>query len=414
MHQLKDELRQRVRSIAETRHGSTRALVACYLLPLLFQALIAVRVAESGPAWTLFSLGLCLALCGSVPLYMLLREWEAKSVLPAAEPERLPTPAPYTAPAETPSQGADTLELFETIDQLSAQLGHQEELCTQLAKERSLLQKEVERLEAELDRLESEGQGAVQHRDALLNEHKQTINEQRSVIERKQDYILKLENKVRDLSYEVKTLIQLNDESIEEKNAASERASDHPVLNLFDGEIPALPLHAEPSHPGIHDMGEMKVQTAYDASLQLQKCIDTARRLTGATHLSGTNGRLLDLSSDSYAIDLRRLFDSYNSESACPVFLYSKREDKLLFVNPQITSLLGWSPDKFTKDYPSLVTEGWTDWKRALKEVTADKPQQMRLLMKTKSGDDLLTHCNIGMIPNGAFAGHLVGVIYAG
>lgn len=386
--------------LSDAKHPATGAVLTCYLIPLLIQALVASRLVDAGPAWTLFSLGLSLALCGSIPLFLLLREWQLRtdSQLPNTETDPL-----FQNPGE-----ASIDDSQETIHRLDAELARSEHQLKQLAKDRAEMIKRIEELEADLDRANHESSLEIKQKESLATEHAQTIQEQRGIIERKQAYILKLENKVRDLSYEVKTLLTLG-----ENDGPEHAPISHPVIDIFNDEEEDPPELQQEIAAQLPSSSEKKVQTPYDAALQLQKCLDTATKLTGASHLAGSGSKLLSLSSESYAIDLRRLFDNYRSENTCAIFFFSLDEGKMLFANNQIKTLLGWSPDHFIRSFEQLIDEGWADWKHALAEIKSNAPLSLRFLMKTKSGEDLLVQCHIGLIPSGAFSGNLVGVLYA-
>ena len=150
----------------------------------------------------------------------------------------------------------------------------------------------------------------------------------------------------------------------------------------------------------------------------LQKCVDIAEQLGGDSHLAVEGSRLLNLPPESYAIDLRRLFDSLRSEHSSIVLVYSAAEHRLLFVNNKIRGLLGWSPEKFVKEFAHILQKGSGDWKSAvavlqkIRKYEVNKGQQIRLLMKAKSGEDLLVRCYLGLVREGIFGNLIVGVLY--
>lgn len=387
-------------------HAPSWLLVLFYLIPLLLLSCLTKWSSE----WTTFSVGLLLSFMGATPLYLFLRSWEERAhSLPSPLPLR-EEPAPLPSDPVVPTPSSPFSE--EQYHELAMDLAKMEEISKELRTERNGLQESLEQLQKAKEEEEAAKEGKIEQQTTLLSEYQETIQEQREILERKQHYILQLENKVRDLSYEIKTLLHLEPEEGEEEEPQSQ-GNQHPVLDLFQGEAPS------DEDLGLNELGEGSdstekvVQTPYDASLELQKCIDLAKGLRGADHLTGGQGKLLDLSSESYAIDLRRLFDTLRNEACAATLLYSQAEERLIFANPQVKALFGWGADKFVTDFVELIDSGLPEWKHALSEMRAEDEVQLRLLMKTKTGENLLTHFHLAQIPSGAFSGHVIGVLYA-
>jgi hypothetical protein len=374
-------------------------MTVCYLLPLIIHAVTASWLVPLNAAWTLFGLGLSLAFCGAIPLYLLLREWEE------ARGTSL-----RSSPPQTPTNEIDPGPWLDEIEALQAELVRREEKEGALREERTTSLRQAEQLKADLQALEELKEDELRRLQILLSDHTQTISQQRSVIEGKQDYILKLENKVRDQAYEIKTLLRLDPQ--EGGDAAVQTHTAHPVLQVFEDaeqEVPELEPHEDPT---LLSAADSAVQTPYDAAIQLQRCLDIASKMSGAGHLTSRGRRDALLPTDSFAIDMRRLWESYKGESSCTIFVYSPSEEKLLFCNEQVKALLGWGPDTFVKKFDALVDEGWAEWKHALADLKVDTPTQCRLLLKTESRGNLLVQCHLGLIPTGAFAGNIVGIVY--
>lgn len=245
------------------------------------------------------------------------------------------------------------------------------------------LRKEYHRLEEDYTRALEEKQKEVKHKESLNNEYQRTISEQRMIIEKKQRYIAKLEGKVRDLMYEIRSLLQLEEIPV-----------DTPPLHTDAYSAPPSSSSATP----------------YDLSFQLQRFIEKAEEQMGMDHLGGKSPRFLDLS-DSYAVDRRRLFDNFRDETAGIVFVLSLAENKFLFVNQHVKALLGWSPEKFMKEFPRLVVSGYREWKEALKNTVSAHECQTRISIQCKPGGQKEFVCVMGMISKGPFTNHIIGIL---
>ena len=302
-------------------------------------------------------------------------------------------------------------ELGKTSDQLNLLKKEHQQLHSyyvQLRTENDNAMHELKQHESKEETHLSE----IQQKDSLLAEYQHTIREQRTLIENKQETIRQLEAKIRDLRYEIKAILQLGDMYPNTTNATvPQTQSSHPVTDVFDSES----LNEEELatlYQELPNSSEKRVQSPYDASLKLRKCLDIATKLTGASHLSTNNSSLLNLSVESYAIDLRRLFDSYRSEQSCVIILYSRTEDKLLFANSQVKGLIGWNSDRFVSHFTRLIQKGLGEWKQAVHQLNKDEEKSVSLLFKTRTNESLLTRCQLALIPSGVFANHVVGILY--
>ncbi len=264
---------------------------------------------------------------------------------------------------------------------------------------------------------QKEVQAQLSKKEALLLEYQHTMAEQRGIIEKKQEEAQHLEGRIHDLMYEVRTLVQL--EGVPEAQAQYHAAYTAPA-----GSEDLQPLADLLEAPGqaYHDIEELyhdlpvsaenTIHTNYDAIMHLHRYTDIAQQLTGVSHLGGESPRFLDLSLDSYAIDQRRLFDKFHGENSCVILVYSQKEQRLLFVNNQIQSLLGWNPETFVKDFESIVQKGLQDWHNHVTQLEGENESKLRLLMRAASGEDSLVRCYLGRIDKGPFNAHLIGVLF--
>ena len=356
-------------------------------------------------SWGAMTLGLFLGSIGSVLSFLLLKQWEKNlknSRVPAFAP-----PLPAMLPEENPFHSTENFEELQSAlhdsqikqKELVEELNTKNEVIHKLENEKQLFETRIEDVYRELNSSQSESEEDLRRKTVLLSEYQETINQQREVIQKKQEQITELENKVRDLNYEVKTLLQLAEvEKPPKKNREYDSQQSESKAN---DEI----KNSTVSYNHL-------VKTPEEASSQLKRCIDIAQKMTGANRFGNGNSRFRDMSMDNYALDLRRLFDSLGSENSSPVLVYSQKENRLLFANQQTKNLLGWSPEKFIQNFPNLIQEGQQEWQKGIGDLTLKEETKSRLLLKTKSGQNLLVHCHMGIIPRGVFRNHIVAVLY--
>jgi len=360
--------------------------------------------------WVSTAFGILLSATGSLIFYLLLRQWEQHI-----------KQCQYNMPATLFSAKPDILNSKENMQELKKALSDAKSQQKKLIEELNAAKETIHKQDAnqanfdqqvadiyhELNTYKSNSEEELRRKTVLLSEYQETINQQRDVIKKKQEQISELESKVRDLNYEVKTLLQLadlgnkNTRSTSDKGTAMQAAAHSYQVDMFEED--------ESQASNTH----IAVKTPDEASLQLKRCIDIAQKITGANRFASGSSRFKDITINNRALDLRRLFDNLRSENAGTVIVFSQKENKLLFANSQTTNLLGWSPEKFTQTFSEIIEEGKEEWKNGIATLSASTESKVRMVMKTKSGDNLLVHCHLGMIPTGAFRNHIIGVLYA-
>ncbi|MCP5468930.1 MAG: hypothetical protein H7A36_00285 [Chlamydiales bacterium] len=252
------------------------------------------------------------------------------------------------------------------------------------------LRKEYHRLEEEYRLFKHETQEREEQKEGVLAEYQRTIQEQRGILQKRQEYVAQLEGRVRDLTYEIRSLLQLEEPT----------SSTVPPIDLGDRE------EMQQYYLG-------NETPLFDLDLQLERYVEVAESFTGADHLGYMDGReprFLD-SSNSYAIDLRRLFDALRDETVGILFLFSMSEKKILFANNYVKSLLGCSPEKFVKDFPHLVKAGLRIWKEAIVKIKETGTKRVQLILLDKSGKEVRAECEMKLITKGPFINHVMGMI---
>lgn len=410
-------------------------ILICYLLPILIFSKHSVSLMPPNKSWGVISIGLMISVLGSALLILLVNHWEQSLRRKWLLQERV---AGSTGAAEGARGGddlneenqnkitplhleSDALSGQESAETFNVALIESEQHKQPIMSELNSLNEQLRQLydangqyKQQLDKAQREFEEYRQSSDALLTsargeltEARQANDHLRGQLEEKERLVTELESKNRDLSYEVKTLLELEDKESASAFQGNPAAAHpfHPVISTFSNEDDLSAVATE----GIKSASsERKVRTSYDAVLELQRCIDQARNMKGAAHLS-EGGRL---GTDNYAIDLRRLFDKFRHETSSPILLYCPDAEKVLFASNQIKGLLGWSPEKFAHDFFNLLQEGGDAWRAAAKNLDGTNHQRVTMVMKTcREGSDALVHCYINKISGGPFANNVIGVL---
>lgn len=409
----------------ETHAKRVYGLIAAgLLLPMLLYSGYVLMVVPSVGIWGISIVGLLLSMFSATSLILCIRTWEHYVRATAEALVEVKThdlsgvnisPEPV-ARADTPPLSPEHEALISKFPEMKRELA---ELTEKLEGEDTKIQALEDKLREVTDQndlLEGKIRTSAEdsdHKEGILHDYQQTIAEQRGIIDKKQQYVAKLEAKVQDLQYEVKTLLQLGELGVQGLDVGRGQSVSHPALDVFHQGDRSERVDLDQLVGSLPSSSDRKVYTHYDAAVQLQKSLDLAKKLTGASHLVGVEGsRFRDLSIDSYAIDLRRLFDSLRSDTSATILLYSQKDDKLLFVNNQIKGLVGWAPEKFVNDFTLLIQSSFSEWKHAIAQLGDRNEGQVRLMVKNREGLENPLHCSLGLITDGAFSGHVIGVLY--
>lgn len=288
--------------------------------------------------------------------------------------------APQIAHLET-----EILKRNQTFESFQAESQKRLEEMRHAFHEFEEVRKEYLKLQEENLRLKEYVREEMEHNEAVAQEFQKVTQEQKIALEKKQRYIAKLEGKVRDLMYEIRSLLQL----------------EMPIEEA-DAELPEE--YKTPSLP---------ISPPFDFSSQLQRYVEMAQSLTGLSYAEGKPSRFTDLTPHTFAIDQRRLFDSLNDETGGIVFLFSQVEMKFVFANRGVKTFLGWSPEKFIKEFPHLVLEGYSEWREALGKIHGVKEAKVHLKIQSKSGSSHSFDCLMKMLTSGPFTLHIIGILYS-
>lgn len=288
----------------------------------------------------------------------------------------------------------------------TAQLEKNSERTLFIEKEKKDLIQKNQDLKEQIKHSHSETQTEMEKKNALLSEYKRTLAEQRGIIEKKQKQIQILESKVSDLTYEVKTLIQLEDIQTPASLGKSQALQSVLPSTEFDqldiDELyESLPLSLDSNSP-----------SEFEANMRLNRVIQMAMKLTSPQHLQGRFlTPLKTFSSENYVLDFRRLFDKIEMESNHLILVLSPQKKTVIFVNQYVRKFLGWSPEKFTKDFKNLTDKGLETWENLFYEMKTSSNKDFRMILKTKSQNEILARCYVQKIPQGLFKDYMVGLL---
>ena len=426
------------------RQFLSAAVIIFYLVPLLFFSILTMTIIPPHKSWTLFSLGLLLSVIGTFSLTLLLYYWEQAidsnkkssqfdfqcSPYAVEDSEEKVTSISSSMTSEqffTPiSSQTNAQESSKELNLLEAALKTNQEQQEQLAKTLETKSQEFEKLTEENKQLELKAlqiaqdfadyklfsEEQLKQKQMQLTALQQMIEDQRTEVEKRQEQIYQLDTKVHDLSYEIKTLLYLNEEERVPNKPQSTFKEEMPYT--VKGTPSSAPEQSQAAQAVQHEVHflENPVKTPLEASALLRKCINMAQKLAGAHYQGNESSRYREFSSSFYAIDQRRLFDNLRGEGGALIVVYSQKENKLLFANNESKTLLGWSPEKFVADFPSIVHEGLNDWRKALSNLATAADSQARLLAKTKQGQEMILNCHLGIIPTGLFRNYVIGILY--
>lgn len=388
---------------SRSRYKLLSVILFLYFVPLLALGIYKANQIPTGN-WNFFTYALMLLSTGGICLFWLLSKWENSfSIAPVLElpPEQyegLSTPSSYSF---QPGQIQELEVLLTDQNQQNAllkdELDSKNLKIDELEIDKEHLRSQLDLLEQQQAYLKESSEEKFEQNQIFLHEHQQTIAEQRQALEIKQQHIQQLEDKVRDLTYEIKTLLNLAEKA--QLKCQNE-----------------IPFKDEPFPLAIADAGEGlnghggAIRTEGEAIIQLRRCIDIAQKMTGASHYMTRQSKMPPI--DHYALDLRRLFDSLRNENYCAIIVYSQKESKLIFANPQVKSLLEWPSDKFIYQFSSIIAESSDIWEQSLSQLAYKNECIADLSMKARTGSLLKIKCHLGIVPTGLFRSHIIGVLY--
>ena len=404
-----------MQNLYKSRYTLLLVIIVLYLLPILLLSSYGKLYMPPQKGWNLLAFGLFSSVLGTLGLFWMLcklaQEENYNEELPTEASEEALKPVNNSVEADTfQTKALEELQshysaIHEQSLRTQAELENKNEELQRLQHDYQSLQQQLEVTNEEYNGDKQSFQNELEKQKKILADSQKTISEQREGIDKKLQQIAQLETKVSDLTYEIKTLIQL----AEIENQSMPIYKSHPIENSIQGNSPDIEMNDDGHVPCLF---EKQIRTETQAAIQLKRCIDIAQKITGANHYNNGNSRFKDLAVDNYTLDLRRLFDSLRMENASVIVFYSQKENKVLFVNNQSKHLLGWSPDKFVQSFNEIIDSSKDAWKQGISSLAIKNDAHVSLKMKSKAGPQEAVNALLGIIPTGIFRHHVLGVFY--
>ncbi len=201
-------------------------------------------------------------------------------------------------------------------------------------------------------------------------------------LQRREERIVELEGSVRELTGEIRTLLQLEGE---------EPAAVRQVASPSESWVEELP-----------DTCSQQVRTQYDAYILLQRCIQKGQQLPGGFGDVGVEN----------AMEMRQLYDAFRDETAAIVMAYSRSEGRPLFANSVVQAFCGFEPEVFVRNFEGILRGGKERWQTAIQGLGNGEEASVRLIVSASNGQSVTLDCCMGIIPSGPFKGLVVAVFY--
>lgn len=404
-------------NLYKSRFSLLILIIFLYLGPILLLSSYGRLYMPSQNGWNLLAFGILCSSLGTLVLFWIMcrscstveNQNETIKENDENDPHETLNSVNNLVPMDASNKALEELQshnsvMQEQLMQTQAELEAKNDELQRLQHEYQVLQQQFEKSSTENDEHHHIMQRELDQQKKLIADSQKTITEQRESIDKKLQQIGLLESKVSDLTYEIKTLIQLAEIENQSMPLLPSQPAEYSLqssssIGLSDDDMPFFP--------------EKQVRNQAQAAIQLKRCIDIAQKITGASYYNNSNSRFKDLSIDNYTLDLRRLFESLRMENASTVFFYSQKESKVLFVNNQSRNLLGWSPDKFVQSFYDIIEPSKEIWKQGITSLAIKNDVQVSLKMKSKAGSSTDVQVHLGIIPTGLFKHHILGIIYA-
>lgn len=400
-------------------------ILTCYLMPLIILISYNVLIENGSEDFEMLSFGLFLSAIGSLILFWSMTKWE--SSLPINNHENSSDNNSVLPREELSLQSMQHQDFLESIDKEEFELAKlslaeaQQMQIRLLAEIDSLaadlqiaktdkisIQKTYEAFISQTNEERTSTSKQLEDQQTSIRNLHQKIAEQKAMLDKKELHSSSLESKVGDLTYEIKTLLQL--------------AEAHSGSLFNTDSIEASPTITPPSKhsettshkaPQSTSFSQMKMEDSNEGSNQLKKSISIAQKITGSQRFGSQLYSSVESPVESFAIDLRRLCDRLRMDiisSNCTVLLYSPRDCQLLFAGNQIRDLTGWSPEKFIQVFNEILQDE-NVWKNGISSLSMRSEAVIPLSVKTRNGQTASFQTYLGMIPTGIFRNHIIALL---
>lgn len=392
----------------ETRHSLLSRIIAFYLVPYLCFGGYAIALLPPQKSWSIISFGLFLILLGTLIFVFSLFNWE-KKIEENFKAHYLKEPASAhdakVRISQPSSEGLDDSSNHD-IPKLQEELQASQQAYAQIKEENQHLILKAEQTLQGFTNYKLLIEQELNQKNQQIAALQQRIEEQRAEMDNRQEQIQQFENKIRELGYEIKTLLSLNEANIK------------PIITSLHPSPPPTQMASTSDNFSKYPLTEVKKEILFrkeglkehipELSFLLKRCVQAAQKLTGSHHLNSTSEHF---SFNHSAIDQRHLFEIFKEEKGGIIFVCSPQESKPLFANQEVKAILGWSSEKFTADFLHLIPKSINEWKSALHDLDSKVELQTRLLINSKNGEEKLFNCHLEVIPAGIFQNYIIGVL---
>lgn len=328
----------------------TPSVLALYFFPFLLWYCFLPHSSQEG---TLFAVGVvAIGLCAII-LFLVLKKYEAQMQERCAE----------VAPLPAISSSASLVRIAE----LEEQLKREREAVVSLQAEKEAAHK----MKGEIDRQESAYKEKIESKEQQIEELKQAIKKSCDFAAAKEEQIAALRSEISNLQFELKTLSK-----VDRGTAASLRSS-----------LQSTPLHATPQE-------------------MLDRALHTVLALAESGQLKGTTTRLLDIS--NMALENRRLFNALSQHAPFPLFVFCKREEKLLFTC-RSHELFGMPAEELQHQFFSSLIDGEQELRKTFRQICPFEIKKVALRIGSLGKEKFIT-LFLGICPLPPFSHTIVAV----
>lgn len=197
----------REQDFENNRFNAAGSILLLYTIPLIVLTGYTYWTKDS---WNIWAVGLLLTSIGTYLFARLMHGFAHEAPLPQPELEAPSPPPPVPQPDVQVKELEQQVQAYsQMVEDWKAQSYSHEESAVQAIKGQEELKESLNVLAEEYDQYKLEAQHLIEEERGLAEAQAQTLIEQKNALEEKEQLILELEGKVRDLNYEIKTLLQL-------------------------------------------------------------------------------------------------------------------------------------------------------------------------------------------------------------
>lgn len=267
----------------------------------------------------------------------------------------------------------------QKVLELIGEVNRKEELLSSAKREGQEHLDEHERLQQDYAEYRRRTLQESERAVVLFKEYHSTMDKQRFDIEKQKEEIALQKERIKHLKDEMKALLDL---------------TEFQKAKLLQ----------------IQNNGKKGERLAKPECVLLKRVVDMAQKFSGVESLSKRSGLVPKFSSEHYALDKRRFFDSLSSESGGIIFVYAQRDKEAIYVSPSIENDIKLSQKKFLMQFNQIMQEQ-SGWQVELDQLPIKRVSQFICRFPVVEGSTKEYDCHIALIPTGVFRGHVIGVL---